>query len=74
MMVNFVWHLLNFSTEGLVLHLDAGTIFGAESGMVVNNWMDLSPNANHANVVNGEPTYTAEGINGLPAVHFNGTK
>ena len=61
-----------FPTDGLVLHLDAGTIFGAESGMVVNNWMDLSPNANHANVVNGEPTYTTEGINGLPAVKFDG--
>ena len=41
--------------------------------MVVNNWMDLSPNANHANVVNGEPKYNAEGINGLPAVQFDGT-
>ncbi len=58
--------------NGLILHLDASSIFTVEDGEKVSNWPDLSGNENHANQVFGNPIYVEDAINGLPAVRFDG--
>ena len=66
-------------TAGLLLHLDAGDVLG--DGTVLNDgdpisvWSDLAL-ANGADdadaLITGQPTYAANAIGGMPAVHFNG--
>ncbi len=60
-----------FSTDGLQLWLDAGTISGLADGGVVNQWDDVSGNGNHATTRAGSPTYQSAALGGKPAVHFD---
>ena len=63
----------NFPADGLVLHLDASSLIGKDEGDPVLDWPDLSTTGSHANISTGTPTYSADGLNGMPAVHFDGT-
>jgi len=60
-------------TEGLVLHLDAGTIPAVNDGDPVYSWHDLSQHGSDATAGNGSsPSYCSNAFNGLPALHFDG--
>ncbi|MGZ4961025.1 MAG: LamG-like jellyroll fold domain-containing protein, partial [Limisphaerales bacterium] len=59
----------------LVAWLQADNGVTADGSGFVSQWNDQSGNANNAvNATNGtQPTLTSSAINGLPAVHFDGT-
>ena len=59
-------------TSGLSYWLNAtsGTIASLANGAAVSSWADSSVNNN---TFTGTATYLTSGINGLPAVNFNGT-
>lgn len=42
-------------------------------GATVTSWTDKSTRARHGNVIVGAPTYDADGLDGTPAVAFNGS-
>jgi len=60
-------------TDGLVMHLDAADI-NASDGDSVSNWPDISGNGNDATQSKNRavPTYDSSGVNGSPAVEFDG--
>jgi hypothetical protein len=58
-------------TNGLVLHLDAGSLSGLADGQQVSTWLDLSGNGNHA-TARANPTFQQNVLNGLPVVHLGG--
>ncbi len=60
-------------TDGIVLHLDAGTIEGIADGAPVTKWSDYSGKYNDAtqSVPDYKPTYKANAVNGRPAVAFD---
>lgn len=62
---------LGFPADGLILHVDASQL-DLEDGAVITSWQDLSGNSNHFNLVQGEPTFAEDAINGMPAVEING--
>ncbi|MBT7852836.1 MAG: DUF5011 domain-containing protein [Opitutae bacterium] len=62
-----------FPTNGLLMHLDAGSITGVVPGDEVTSWTDLSTAGNHALKGAGLPYLEADAINGRPAVYFNGS-
>jgi fibronectin type 3 domain-containing protein len=51
----------------------ADAITGLANGLAVSNWTDISGNSDNATqpTASQRPTYVANAINGLPAVHFN---
>ncbi len=59
----------------LVLFLDAQAIKTLENNDPVDNWHDQSPLGNDAIQanVNLQPTFRTSGVNGLPAIYFNGS-
>ena len=59
----------------LVLHLDALALEGLNNGDSVAIWEDLSGLDNDATQLTSAncPTYAADGLNGRPAVQFNGS-
>ena len=63
------------SLSGLQLWLSAGSISGVSNGGTVATWTDLSTNGNNVTQATqaNRPTLTSSAINGLPAVHFNGS-
>ena len=62
--------------DGLVLHLDAAQIPGAQDGVGVATWPDLSGQGNDAyqtDLPGSQPLYVAStASNNRPAVHFDG--
>jgi hypothetical protein len=63
------------SIEGLTGWFSAGTLSGLSDGDPVDVWPDLSGLGNDAiqTVANARPTFANNAINGLPALHFNGS-
>lgn len=61
-----------YTTTGLALHLDAGSLSGYNDGDTVSVWIDLAGGDNTA-VSAGSPTYVATGLNGKPVVRIDGT-
>ncbi|MBT5692940.1 MAG: DUF5011 domain-containing protein, partial [Opitutae bacterium] len=62
---------LGIPSEGLVLHMDAGSL-ALQDGEPVTVWPDLSGAGNHADLIEGEPTWSATGLNGRPSVRIDG--
>jgi hypothetical protein len=62
---------LTFPVDGLILHLDAGSLV-LQDGDPVTVWPDLSGAGNHADLIVDEPTWSATGINGHPSVRIDG--
>ena len=64
--------------DGLVLHLDAAQIPGAQDGVALERWPDLSGLGNDAYqtaIPSSQPTYVAStASNSRPAVHFDGSQ
>ena len=64
--------------DGLVLHLDAAQIPGAQDGVSLERWPDLSGLGNDAYqtaLPGSQPTYVAStASNSRPAVHFDGAQ
>ncbi|HPS02802.1 MAG TPA: hypothetical protein PLA90_14785, partial [Candidatus Sumerlaeota bacterium] len=58
-------------TDGLVFHLDAAKGVIKDASDNVSDWLDLSGNGVGATTRAGAPTLVADGINGLPTVHFD---
>lgn len=62
-------------TDGLMIHLDAGSLTGLADGQTVTNWPDLAT-ADAANGTLfaetglGRPTYQSGVLNGLPVVRY----
>ena len=59
--------------EGLVLHLEASAL-ELEDGVSIAKWEDLSDIDNEVKqeTIDNQPIYTADGLNGRPAVQFDG--
>lgn len=59
-------------SNGMVLHLDAGTVSGVSDGAaLIAGWQDISASGAVANSP-VPPVYLADGGGGYPAVRFNG--
>jgi hypothetical protein len=60
---------------GLIIHLDASAIAGLSDGDPVTTWADSGPNGyNPTQATSGNrPLYRTAGINGRPALEFDGT-
>ena len=64
-------------TDGLVLHLDAGSITGLADGATIDTWPDISGQSNNATqpITDNQPIYVASSpnFNGNSVVRFDGT-
>ena len=60
--------------SGLVLHLDAGSFEGKvqDGEAIIDAWQDESGQGNHADQLQGDPTWVVDGLNGEPVVRFDG--
>ncbi len=65
---------IEFVTDGLLLMLTADTIRNLENNDLIDFWLDISGNNNHATkyVDDDRPTYMINQINNKPAIYFNG--
>ena len=61
---------------GLSMWFDATDVSGTGTtpsvGMQISTWVDLSGNARHMNIVNGDPIITTDGHEGRSVVDFDG--
>mgnify|MGYP003745849517 FL=1 len=66
------WAEAAYTSTGLALHLDAGSLAGYSSGDTVAVWTDLAGGDHNATSA-GTPTYVANALNGLPVIKIDGT-
>lgn len=61
--------------SGLFIHLDASNLPGAVDGVAVTTWTDIGPNNySPTQATSGNrPIYRATGLNGKPALEFDGS-
>ena len=68
-----VYSDLNVTQEGLVLHLDAGSLTGVVANDAnISKWVDQSGNLHHADNISSDPKWIESGLNSLPVVDFDG--
>ena len=68
-----VYNSQSLPMDNLVMHLDAASLEGYADGSPINIWPDLAGDDHPLNDTRGTPTYRADGINGLPTIHFDGS-
>ena len=68
-----VYNSQSLPMDNLVMHLDAASLEGYADGSPINIWPDLAGDDDPLNDTRGIPTYRADGINGLPTIHFDGS-